>query len=77
MTALTTGTVTLPDNLANDMLHGAAEIAAFTRQTKRQVEHQLENNQLPAFKIGGRWRMRKSTYLRHIERLESEAMQAA
>jgi hypothetical protein len=74
MTPLSTGTAASPDNLADDMLNGAVEIAAFIRRTKRQAEHLLEHNHLPAFKIGGRWRMRKSTYLAFIERLEAEAM---
>ena len=78
MTALATETATTTDTLASDLLEGSAAIAGFTGKTKRQVDHMLETRQLPgAFKLGGRWHMRKSTYLRHIERLEAEAMQAA
>jgi hypothetical protein len=39
----------LPDDFASDVLNGAAEIAAYTRQTIRQVNHQLEAGTLPGF----------------------------
>lgn len=76
MTTELLASTAIPDSLAGDMLNGAAEIAAFTRQTVRQVNHQLESGSLPAFKVGRLWRMRKSTYLRHIEKLEAEALAA-
>jgi hypothetical protein len=60
------------------MLDGGAEIADFLGESPRQTQHLLETGQLPAFKLGQgakcKWRMRRSTYLAHIERLEAEAM---
>jgi hypothetical protein len=60
-------------DLAADTLSGASAIAAFLGKTERQTNHLLEKRQIPAFKLGGRWHMRKSTYRSHIERLESAA----
>jgi hypothetical protein len=57
--------------LAADMLHGTVEIAGYIGETERRTEYLLEKDVLPAFKQGGSWRMRKSTYLTHIERLEA------
>jgi hypothetical protein len=62
-----------PPTMADDTLEGAAEIAAFTGKTLRQTHYLLETKQLPAFKLGGRWHMRRSTYTAHIEKLEAEA----
>ena len=64
-------------NIADDTLEGASEIAAFTGKTVRQTTHLLETKQIPAFKIGGRWHMRKSTYTAFIARLERDNANAA
>jgi hypothetical protein len=62
-------------SVADDMLDGSAAIARFIGETPRQTQHLLETGQLPAFKLGPgaqcKWRMRRSTYLKHIERLEA------
>lgn len=64
----------MTDNeIADDLLKGAAEIAAFTGFAKRRVNYLLETKRLPAFKVGGRWQMRKSTFRRYIEKLEASA----
>lgn len=58
--------------MANDLLTGVAEIAAFTGLTKREVYHLAPKGKLPVFKVGDRkWCARKSTLRRHIERLEA------
>jgi hypothetical protein len=59
--------------MATDTLEGAAAIAVFIGKTERQINHLLSKKQLPAFKLGGIWHMRKSTYATFIARLETEA----
>jgi hypothetical protein len=64
----------MPDStIADDMLRGAAAIAAYIGETVRRTNYLLERKCLPAFKQAGSWRMRKSAYRSHIERLESNA----
>jgi hypothetical protein len=65
------------DDLAADTLEGAAAIAAFLGKTERQTNYLLERKQLPAFKLGGRWHMRRSTYAAFVIRLEAAALSAA
>lgn len=59
--------------IAEDTLQGASEIAAYTGLSLRRTNYLLEKQQLPAFKIGNRWHMRRSTFARHIEELEAAA----
>jgi hypothetical protein len=54
------------ESLAQDLLSGAREIAAYLGESQRAVEYKLERRQLPAFQIGTRWYMRRSTFLKHI-----------
>jgi hypothetical protein len=65
------------ETIADDTLGGAAEISSYIGKTVRQTQRLLETKQIPAFKLGGRWHMRKSTYQTHIERLEASARIAA
>jgi hypothetical protein len=65
------------DAFANDILEGAAAIAAYTGKTIRQANYLLETGQLPAFKIGRNWHMRRSTFQQHIEELEAAARKSA
>jgi len=65
------------DAISTDTLTSTAEIAAFLGKSERQVVHLLWKRKIPAFKLGGRWHMRKSTYLAHIERLEAGTRIAA
>jgi len=62
---------------APDVLSGATEIAKFLAEPIRRVHYLLERRQLPAYKIGTRWHMRRSTYHRFIEQLEAEAIERA
>jgi hypothetical protein len=59
---------------ADDTLEGVAEIAAYIGKTERQAVYMCEQRHIPAFKLGGKWHLRKSTYARHIARLEATAM---
>jgi hypothetical protein len=56
--------------LADDILTGAGQIAAYIGWPKRRVFYLLEGGQLPAFKIGSRWCARRTTLTNHIEKLE-------
>jgi len=56
--------------LADDVLSGVAAISEFTGDPVRRTYHLLETGQLPAFKLGGRWIARKSSILKHFEKLE-------
>jgi hypothetical protein len=69
--------MSIKEAMAADTLEGAAAIAAFIGKTERQTEHLLSKRRLPAFKIGNVWHMRRSTYLKFIERLEAKATEAA
>jgi len=53
-----------------DTLFGVEEIAAFLRVTRRRAYYLCETREIPSFKLGGRWHLRRSTYLRHVEHLE-------
>ena len=64
---------TLSGDLAEDLLRGADEIAAFEGETVRRVRYMLEKGDLPAFKERGRWRMRKSKRLEQIAKHEAAA----
>ena len=55
--------------LADDVLHGAAEIAEFLygdRQQRRKVYHLAETSRLPVFRYGARLKARRSTLLSWI-----------
>ncbi|HYE70096.1 MAG TPA: hypothetical protein VD932_01060 [Aquabacterium sp.] len=60
-------------DLTDDMLRGANAISTHTGETLRRTQYLLETRQLPAFKIGDRWCMRKSTYRKYVEDLEAAA----
>ena len=61
-------------DLAPDLLKGIREIAGFLDESERRVHYMLEQNQLPAYRIGHRWYARKSTLIKRIEELEAGAM---
>jgi hypothetical protein len=63
-------------SMANDTLEGTRAIAEFIGKTERQTNHLLATKRLPAFKLGDKWHMRRSTYRAHIERLEAGAIAA-
>ena len=64
-------TTTLQNDLADDLCRGAEAIAAFTGEPVRRVRYMLEMGDLPAFKLRGRWYLRKSKYRERIAELEA------
>jgi hypothetical protein len=67
----------IESDMATDTLRGAQAIGAYIGVTVRQANHLLATRQLPAFKQGGHWCMRKSTYKADIAERESRAAKAA
>jgi hypothetical protein len=61
---------------ADDTLESVAKIAPWIGKTERQTFYMLESGQLPGYKLGGKWHMRKSRYRRFIEELEAAAIGA-
>jgi hypothetical protein len=61
---------------ANDVIEGVKNIATYLNKSERQVFYLCETKQLPVFKLGNRWHLRKSTHARYIARLEAEALGA-
>lgn len=69
--------------LADDLLHGADEIAQFiygetedekaAESNRRRVYHANDKHGLPTFKLGGTMTARKSTILKWIEAQEHAA----
>ncbi|MCG5241354.1 hypothetical protein ACIU1J_27440 [Azospirillum doebereinerae] len=60
-----------PDSLADDMLIGAAAIAAFTGLPARKVYHLAEQEAIPVFRMGATLCARKSTWLAWIAAQEN------
>ncbi len=60
------------NDLADDLLEGADEIAAFMgpKWNRRRVFYAAERKYLPIFRFGNRLSARKSTLRRHVEDLE-------
>jgi predicted DNA-binding transcriptional regulator AlpA len=56
--------------LADDILHGAQEIAEFGGWTRRQVYHFVSKHDLPVIRIGSALSARKSSILAWIEQRE-------
>lgn len=63
--------------LRDDLLKGAAAIGDHIGESPRRTFYLLEHGLIPGFKQGGRWNLRKSTMLKHIEKLEAEALEPA
>ena len=59
------------EDLATDLLDGVPAIAAFAGWSCRRTYYLVENELVPAFKIGKKWAARKSTLRRHIDNLEA------
>jgi hypothetical protein len=52
--------------LGSDLVWGVASIALEISKTQRQTFHMLENGNLPAKKIGGRWCSTRSALRHHF-----------
>lgn len=60
------------ETLADDLLRGVKANAEYSGLTEREIYHLAPQGKLPLFKLGNRiWCGRKSTWRRHIERLEA------
>ncbi len=58
-------------NLADDLLNGAKEIAAFMGLPARSIYHAIEAGTLPCFRIGAKICARKSTLLAWVASQEA------
>jgi hypothetical protein len=58
----------------SDLLRGIPEIAAFLGEPERRTYHMCVSGTIPAFMVGGRWVMRRSTYLAELQRREAQAL---
>jgi hypothetical protein len=56
---------------ADDKLRSIREIAEYLDETERRTHYLCQNKLIPAYQIGSRWEMRRSTYLAHIAKLET------
>ena len=56
--------------LGDDLIAGGPAIAAELGASKRRAYHMLEAGQIPGFKIGNRWYVRRSSLVEFIDRLE-------
>jgi hypothetical protein len=61
-------------DIAADTMEGVKAIAAFLGKPPGKAYYLCETHQIPAFKLAGKWHMRKSTYAAHIGRLEADAI---
>jgi len=60
------------ESLADDLLRGVKAISAYSGLTEREIYHLAAKGKLPLFKMGDRiWCSRKSSWQRHIEKLEA------
>jgi hypothetical protein len=64
-------------NIADDTMEGIEAIADHIGKPKRKAYYLAETGQIPAFKLAGKWHMRRSTYAAHIARLEAQAIGTA
>ena len=65
------------NDLADDLLEGAAEIGAFLGWNQRRVFYAAERKLIPIFRVGNRLSARKSTLRRHVEDLEQRVTEEA
>lgn len=63
------------DNLADDVLKGAAEIATFLGEDRRAIFYAISKGRLPVYRIGESIRARKSALRAWVA--EQEARSAA
>jgi len=60
------------DNHEDLKLLTLAEAAAILQVSKRTLIRMIQQKQVPAFKIGGQWRMRKSQFRKWVEEKENK-----
>ncbi len=64
-------------DLADDLLEGADEIAAFMGWNRRRVFYAAERKLIPIFRVGNRLSARKSSLRQRIDDLEQRAIEEA
>ena len=64
------------DVVDGDLIHGAEAISAFLGVSVRRAFYLLESSEVPGFKLGGRWALRKSAAIASFERREETAAPA-
>jgi hypothetical protein len=75
---LQSGAAEIPDTeYGDDVLRGAPAISKYRNEPERRTNYLLEKRIIPAYKIGDRWEMRKSTHRKFIADLEEEAIARA
>jgi hypothetical protein len=60
-------------NYADDKLRSIREIAEYLDETERRTHYLCQKRLIPAYQVGNRWEMRRSTYLAFIEKLETSS----
>lgn len=68
-------TLEICSSMANDTLRGAKEIGDFTGDGERRVRYLISIDELPVYRVGGIYHMRKSQYQEMIRERE-QAYQA-
>ena len=51
------------------------EAAALLQVSKRTLQRMIKIHQLPAFKVGGQWRLRETQLRQWVEHRESKALE--
>ena len=59
--------------ISEDLIRGASNISEELGEPLRRTYYLLETGQLPAWKMGSRWYLRRSALVEHFDRLEQEA----
>jgi hypothetical protein len=59
--------------IGEDLIRGASKISEELGEPLRRTYYLLETGQLPAWKMGSRWYLRRSALVEHFHRLEQEA----
>jgi hypothetical protein len=65
------------EDIADDTLRGVKQIANYLGEKQRRTFYLCENRLIPAYQIGGRWYLRRSTHRAFVERLEAKVLSAA
>jgi excisionase family DNA binding protein len=71
--AMPAGEFTMERQLENIRLLTLSEAAALLQVSTRTLQRMIRQRQLPAFKVGGQWRMRESQLSEWLEQKERSA----
>jgi excisionase family DNA binding protein len=62
--------ITMDEKLENIRLLTLSEAADLLQVSTRTLQRMIRNGQLPAFKVGGQWRLRETQLLQWVENKE-------